>query len=1134
MTQKTTVNINFGQGLDLKTDPWQVSTGKFLTLQNSIFQKGGLLIKRNGYGLLTSQNPNSSYITTLNDNLLSIGTTVNAYSESLNEWITKGTLEPCSLSVLPLIRNNVNQVQSDSVVSSSLVLTTYTQTTTTVSAVVNSYLFAIADVNTGQNIVPPTAIPPLAGGAISGSSRVFVVGNYFVIVSQTLVSATTFLQYVSIPINNPVNISTNVANVSLAQNIFSEAYFPITSNPGWDGVVTNNTLVVAYNSQAGGQGVHVISLTEAQIALNSASSTIHNFTNAAYIGAIVSTCVDLTSNPNIVYISFWNNATTNGYTAAVNLGFGIINVQFTPQQTITTTAVANLASAAYNNTASIFYEVVNAYSYDGTIPSDYISSVTVSSLGTVGSTNIIIRSVGLASKPFIKISSSSSGADTSSIYILTAFQSPFQPSYFLVDGLNSRSSNPIIKAKLAYQNGVGYVTLGLPSVTFDGSTAQISYLYKDDVEALNTLNNTQQTTSGGIYSQFGINLVSFDVLTKIISTAEIAQNLHISGGFLSQFDGYLPVEENFFVWPDSVEAVYTAVSTVTPTGTFLIGSKTITVSSGTGISPGMSISDTTNAAYIPAGTIVVMVSGTTVTINQATTHAGTGDTLSIHGSIEAVPSGGTAGLGAYYYQATYEWTDNQGLAYRSTPSIPIPITTTGAAATGSVAIKVPTLRLTHKVSNPVKIVIYRWSEFTQVYNQVTSIVAPVLNDTTVDSISFVDNLSDSQVVGNNILYTTGGVVPDINGPSFNAVTLFDTRLWGIDAEDPNILWVSKQVIPSTPVEMSLNFKIYVAPNTGTTASTGPLRTLAPMDDKIILFKENSIFYINGVGPDNLGTTAVGCSLGNYSQPIFITSVVGCVNQKSIVLTSDGLMFQSDKGIWLLSRNLQASYIGAPVESFNGSLITSASVIPEKNYVLFTLDSGQILMYDYYYQQWGTFAGIPSVSGCIYNGLHTVLSNSEILQETPNAYLDNSTPVLMKFTTNWLNLASLQGYERFYSFYLLARYLSPHKLNCKIAYNYNDSITHNSIIFPKNFSPSATSPFGVPTPFGSSGDKKQWKVDAKQQLCESFQLTIEEVFDPSFGIVAGAGFTMSGLSLNLGIKKATRPIPGARSSGFTNG
>jgi hypothetical protein len=480
---------------------------------------------------------------------------------------------------------------------------------------------------------------------------------------------------------------------------------------------------------------------------------------------------------------------------------------------------------------------------------------------------------------------------------------------------------------------------------------------------------------------------------------------------------------------------------------------------------------------------------------------------------------------------TYEWTDMQGNPFRSAPSIPIFVTTTGSGSTGSITINGPTLRLTSKINTPVKIVIYRWSVETQAYNQVTSIFAPLQNSTTGDSFSFTDTLADSSVIGNNLIYTTGGVVPDTNAPASNILTIFDTRLWLVSAEDPNLLWVSKTVVEGVPVEMSSLFTIFVAPNIGTVGSSGDITAIAPMDDKLIIFKENAIFYINGTGPDNLGTTSPGCPLGNYSPPTFITAVTGCRNQQSIVLTQEGLMFQSDKGIWLLRRDLATVYIGAPVEAFNASLVTSSVVVPDSNYVLFTLDTGEMLMYDYYYQQWGTFTGVPTQSSCIYNQAHTVLNQfGDVWQETPGKFQDGLNPVLMSFTTSWFNLASLQGYERFYEFLILAKYLSPHYLNVQIAYDYNSSIYHAEIIKPPNFSPSIPGNFGIQTPFGSPRNLEQWRIHAKQQLCQSFQITITEVFDSTLGTSPGAGFTMSGLNCKVGVKKARRPISGTQSVG----
>src|ERR1019366_1948013 len=88
-------------------------------------------------------------------------------------------------------------------------------------------------------------------------------------------------------------------------------------------------------------------------------------------------------------------------------------------------------------------------------------------------------------------------------------------------------------------------------------------------------------------------------------------------------------------------------------------------------------------------------------------------------AVEVTTAPGAGGLIAqkYFYQVTYEWTDNQGNAFRSSPSIPFPITTTTANSTNT--IYVPTLRLTYKIANPVKIVVYRWSQAQETYYQVT-------------------------------------------------------------------------------------------------------------------------------------------------------------------------------------------------------------------------------------------------------------------------------------------------------------------------------------------------------------------------------------------------------------------------------
>ncbi len=1016
--QKQPVDISFAKGLDQKVDPFRLPVGNFERLHNSVFDKGGLLTKRNGYGYLaTLPNTSSTYLTTLNNNLTAIGSTISAYDAGNMNWVSKGAVTPLELDTQAIIRNNLNQTQCDSVIAANgLVCTVYSElnnATTTIKYVISSSL-------TGQNIVAPTPLPIVTSGS---SPRVFLLGTYFVIVYTSVATATPNLQYITISSLNPT-VSTAPATIA--------AGYTSATTVSWDGVVANNNLYIAYNTTSGGQAVNVTYLSIQQVA--SASAPVTPVVYSTYKATMMSLAADITSPSNpIIYVSFYRLDTTTGYSLVVDKNLNPITA---PTVIASAVTLLNITSYARNGMNTIYGEVSNTYASPISLPSNYISAVTFTQAGVVGSPYVVIRSVGLASKAFII---------DNEIMLLAAFQSTFQNTYFMVSASTSVAAAPIITAKLAYENGGGYLTLGLPSAIVTDGVVNIAYLRKDLVQALNTLDNPQQTTSGGIYSQTGINLAAFNFLSKNICTAEIGKDLHLSGGFLGLYDGYLPVEHNFFVWPDSVGLT------------------------GSG-------------------------------------------------------SGGLMLAQQYYYQAVYEWADNQGNIYRSAPSIPVNITTTGS--TSSVIVSIPTLRLTMKTANPVKIVIYRWSVANPIYYQITSITAPTLNSTTTDVITFTDTVADTSIIGNAIIYTAGGVLEDINAPASNIMTLFDTRLWLVDAEDKNLLWFSKQVIEGVPVEMSDLLTLYVAPNAGTSNSTGDITGLAPMDDKLIIFKKDAIYYVNGAGPDNTGSN------NQYSQPVFVTGIAGCNNQQSIVLTPNGLMFQSDKGIWLLNRGLQTSYIGSPVADFNTSTVNSAVIVPQTNQVRFTLNTRETLMYDYYYEQWGVFINVPAISSCIYNGLHTYLNDvGAAYQETPGLYLDGSMPTLLSFTTGWLNLAGLHGFERAYYFYLLGTYLSPHKLQLQIAYDYNSSPSQSLVITPDNFSASIPSSFGnTPAPFGSPKNLEQWRIFLDRQKCQAFQITLNEIYDATLGAVAGAGIALSGMNLVVALKKGYKPVKAAVSTG----
>ncbi len=1081
--QKQQVAINFAGGIDQKTDPYQIPIGKFAALENGVFDKAGRLTKRNGYApLATLPDTSSTFLTTFNDNLTAIGTSFYAYSEGTHTWINKGPLRSMDLHVLPLVRSSLNQIHGDSAIASNgWVCTAYTENVPTAGVNTAAYKYVISDSTTGQNIVAPTTLTDA-----SGTAKVFLMGRYFIIVFTATVAAVPTVRYLAI------NAQTGL---QIQYGSISSAYTP-SATCNFDAVVANNALYVAWNGSDGGGAIRVTKL----------DSSLTVFTPKVFssnAATVMNVCADISGSTANIYIT-WYDSGTSAIKAAI-VSQSLVQV-LAPTSIATSVDVANLTAYATDGLATLYYERNNTYSLAGT-PTNFISMRTYTVTGTVSAATVTARSVGLASKVFFY---------NGEFYFLAAYGSDYQPTYFLLDGDGD------VVAKLAYSNGGGYVTAGLPNANLDGNIVRISYLRKDLLQAVNKAQGATNTT--GVYAQTGVNLATFTIGTSDLGAAEIGKDLHVTGGFIWAYDGTTPVEHGFHVWPDSLYAATTLsggglksqqyyyvgtyewadsqgnlfrsapsipksvlIGSATPyttTSIFTAGQSTITVLSAAGFYAGQVVTDTTTPGNITTGTTILSVNYGANTI-----------------ILSAPVTGNSAGA---------------------------PGDTLSVAEVSKVTLEFPTLRLTYKEANPVQLVIYRWSAAQQTYYQVTSIAAPLLNDMTVDAVTYVDKAPDNQILGNNILYTTGGVVENIAAPACAAMTLFKSRLMVLDSEDRNTLWYSKQVLSNTPAEMSDLFSIYVSPTVSAQGSTGDVTTLAALDDKLILFKANAAYYITGNGPDNTGAN------NDFSEPAFITATVGCTNQRSIVFIPSGLMFQSDKGIWLLGRDLSTKYIGADVEeSTRTGQVQSAVNVPGTNQVRFTLDSGITLMYDYYYNQWATFTNVPAISSTLYNGLHTYLDAlGRAFIETPGAYLDRSTPVLMSLTTAPLNLAGLQGFERAYEFYLLGTYISPHKLYCYIAYDYSASPQQLSIITPDN----RPDTWGSEALWGSGeawggkeGNVEQWRVFLQQQKCQSVQITIKEVYDPSLGVMAGGGLTLSGINLTVGIKsgrpklKATRQV-----------
>jgi hypothetical protein len=1166
---KQPISLTFAQGLDTKTDLHQVQAGKMLALSNSVFDVGGELKKRNGFDTLTALPDNTNtYLATLNGGLIAIGDTLNSLSMSTGLWTDKGSLQPVSLSTLPLVRSSTNQTACDSVVASNgLICTVYTDTSPTGSPV---YKYVIADSVTGQVAVDPVVIPAVTG-TTTGDSRVFLFNQYFLIVTAL---STGQLQYLTIPIAAPSTPNAPVA-FSGPTGI---------TNVGWfDGVVLNGTFYYTWNNSV----VSVASMSAAFV--QSSPVTVASASSSS----LIAITADITTKSTI-YVAYVSGTLIASAVSVAGFSTTLVSL-FSPVTVFSLGGLAGVSQvtlAAEGGQCMILFSGQSSegggnfqvlvpitkaiVSSTGSIILAATPAIGAPPLSTPAFNFINFPGIVLASKAFIY---------NSQVYILTTWSSPLQPSYFLINATLSVQTAPVVIAKLAYSNGEGYPSsLVLPSVTVSGASAYFSYLIRDLVASVSKVQAAPN--AGNIYSQTGVNAATFTFGTGKTTSVEIASNLSLSGGFINSYDGLAASENNFFLWPEVIpnrgsnfggglsaqEYFYQIVYAWTDadgnvhrsapsvpfsvtvgqapqgpntvfTGTFSASSTSMSVSSITGLAGLDPLFDNTTPSNLAAGTYIQNVRPTTLDILPATVGAsgGGGDkitavqyqsvtflaTAAANPGLNILSVSSLAGL--YVGQRLIDATTPSILAANTTITAlsspyganTITISTPATAAfnndvivvvdTASVTLYLPTLLVTNKTS-PIRIEVYRWSQAQQVYYEVTSVNNPVYNTLTASAVTYVDTANDAAILGNTILYTTGGVIEDLSPPASNILTLFDTRVWLVDAEDPNLLWFSKQIIENVPVEFSDLLTIYIAPSVSETTNSGPVTALSVMDDKLVIFKKNSIFYVNGTGPDNTGANS------QYSPPIFIAATVGCANPNSIVFTPMGLMFQSGKGIWLLGRDLSTKYLGAPVEQLvNANIVLSSIAIPTSNQIRFSLNTGTTVIYDYYYDQWGSFTGINPVSSVTYQNLHTFIDNTgTVYQETPAVYLDGTTPTTMSFQTAWFDIAGLQGYERSYYFYLLGTYSSPHLLNVSVYYDYETTPSQTFQISPTNY--------------GTANNLEQWRVFLQRQRCQAFSIEVSEVYDPSKGVAAGAGLSLSGLSLIVGVKRGYRPMNNSHTVG----
>lgn len=486
-------------------------------------------------------------------------------------------------------------------------------------------------------------------------------------------------------------------------------------------------------------------------------------------------------------------------------------------------------------------------------------------------------------------------------------------------------------------------------------------------------------------------------------------------------------------------------------------------------------------------------------------------------SSSSASTGGNISDGQRQYVAVYAWTDNKGNIHRSAPSVAETAVFSAGTATQKATITVPTLRLSQK--SDVIIELYGTEAAGTVFYKITSTTSPTYNDSSVDTQDIEVTISDTSLISNEILYTTGGLLDNIAAESSSIIEGFQDRIFLAGLEDANKLQYSKIRFSGAPVEFSDILTIRVD------SVGGGITALKKMDDKLVVFKDDACFYLSGDGPNNLGQQ------DTFIIPQLISSEIGCVDPNSTVLTPDGIMFKSKKGIYLLSRGLGLTYLGSNVEEFNDEEVTSAIVIPDDNQVRFTTRNNNCLVFNYYTQQWATFSNFRALSATIIDSEYYYLRPDGILyKENTSRFDDNGSAVNLLVETSWISLAGVQGFQRVYKMLGLGEYKSPHKLRIRVAYDFKEAFVDEYIINTADFTDDTkygeNSPYGSGSPFGGDGNLYQFRIDFKRQKCQAIKIQIQEIQDSE----VGEGLSLSNIAFEVGLKDTLNKLDVGRHYG----
>ncbi|TXH41497.1 MAG: hypothetical protein E6Q97_37490 [Desulfurellales bacterium] len=210
--------------------------------------------------------------------------------------------------------------------------------------------------------------------------------------------------------------------------------------------------------------------------------------------------------------------------------------------------------------------------------------------------------------------------------------------------------------------------------------------------------------------------------------------------------------------------------------------------------------------------------------------------------------------------------------------------------------------------------------------------------------------------------------------------------------------------------------------------------ITEMDGNSVVLSEKAVTIFAGDGPNQAGLQ------GGYSLPRKVSAGTGTKKWSPALRTDYGTIYQSKRGIEILSRKQAVEFIGRNMFGIEDETIKSAVYIPETDEVRIGTGT-RTAVFNMGLQQWTSFTYAQKGQATVHGGLyHVVHSDGYVYKETPGAYLDNGAQYAMTIRTPWIKTSdAIAGLGRVVEVGLVGEYRNTHTINIKIRYDYDEDV-----------------------------------------------------------------------------------------------